>query len=180
MAQYSYTIRILEEFRMKDSKPVSTPISTGVYYSKQDCPVTEEYKAEMAAIPYRRVIGKLLYLAVNMRPDITVAVGTLSRFVSNPGQNHWKGIKHILRYLNGTADYGLKITSQQAEKTLPQVYGYVDSTWGDDKDCRRSRAGYVFYLESVPISWKTTLQQVVALSSAEAEYIAVIAMSYLR
>ena len=172
MAQYSYTMRILEEFGMQDCKPVSTPISTGVYYSKMDCPSTDEEKAEMSDIPYRRVIGKLLYLAVNTRPDIATAVGTLARFVSNPGQMHWKGVKHIMRYLRGTANYGLRISSQQPETNLPQVYGFVDSTWGDDKDSRKSRSGYVFFLESVPISWKTTLQQIVALSSAEAEYVA--------
>jgi hypothetical protein len=85
--QESYVRSILQEFKMDQCKPVSTPGQSGSKLTKSMCPTTEEEKQQMSSIPYRTVIGKLIYLAGCTRPDIAEAVGAVSRFMSNPAPN---------------------------------------------------------------------------------------------
>ncbi|KAK8278123.1 hypothetical protein V6Z12_D09G019700 [Gossypium hirsutum] len=105
-------------------------------------------------------------------PDISQAVSIVSRYMHNPGKGHWQAVKWILRYILKTVDVGLLF---KQDTTLGKgVIGYVDSDYAGDLDKRRSTTGYVFTLAGGPISWKSTLQSTVALSTTEAEYMAVI------
>ncbi|KAH9799312.1 hypothetical protein KPL71_000313 [Citrus sinensis] len=104
------------------------------------------------------------------RPDIAYGVGVVSRFMGNPGKEHWNGVKWILRYLKGTSDHGLlfgKVNGATCE-----VAGFVDSDFAGDLDRRISITGFVFTMCGGVVSWKASLQSVVALSTTEAEYIA--------
>ncbi|CAK9827496.1 Retrovirus-related Pol polyprotein from transposon TNT 1-94 [Anthophora retusa] len=108
-----------------------------------------------------------MYLAVATRPDISHVVSTLAQFNDCNGEAHWVAAKRVLRYLKGTINYS--INYRKSDDCL-QIY--VDADWGRCKMDRRSYTGYVTTLSNGPISWKSTKQRAVALSSTEAEYVA--------
>jgi hypothetical protein len=116
---------------------------------------------------YRQLIGSLMYL-VNTRPDICFVVNTLSQFQVEPRHEHWIVAKHILRYLCGTLNYGLRYVSNSDV----QLQGYTDSDWAGSASDRKSTSGVCFSLGSAMISWASRKQKSVTLNTAEAEYIA--------
>ncbi|XP_031334004.1 secreted RxLR effector protein 161-like [Photinus pyralis] len=118
---------------------------------------------------YEKIVGSLLYLATNTRPDIAFATSYMSQFTINPSQQHLQGIKRILRYLKGTLDVGIVYTKDEKETN---VKIYTDSDWGSDLNDRKSYSGYVSIMSGGPVSWTSRKQRTVALSSAEAELLA--------
>jgi hypothetical protein len=117
---------------------------------------------------YQAIVGSLIYAAIGTRPDISQAVGAVSRYCANPSEAHMTAAKRICRYLKGTIDTSLKY-----EKTdTNTVVAYSDSDWAGDHDDRRSTSGSVFIMAGGAISWNSQKQSTVALSTAEAEYIA--------
>eukprot|EP00961_Rhodomonas_salina_P293854 3934087-Rhodomonas_salina.1 len=100
------------------------------------------------------------------RPDIALATSELSRYVNDPSKTHLMLSKHVLAYLKGTASRGLIYSSGNPT----ELVGYADATWGNDPETRRSVSGYVFLLHGAAVSWKSKLENTVALSSSEAEY----------
>ncbi|KAL0451880.1 UNVERIFIED_CONTAM: Retrovirus-related Pol polyprotein from transposon TNT 1-94 [Sesamum latifolium] len=111
-----------------------------------------------------------MYAMVCTRPDLAHTVSQVCKYMSKPGRHHWEAVKWIFRYLKGTVGHGIIFGSQQND---PLVVGYVDSDYAGDLDDRRSTTGYVFTLGGGPICWKSTVQSIVALSTTEAEYMAV-------
>ncbi|WVZ89767.1 hypothetical protein U9M48_036131 [Paspalum notatum var. saurae] len=105
---------------------------------------------------------------VYSRPDLSHALIVISRYMANPGKEHWKAVQWIFRYLRGTANACL-----QFGKSKSGFVGYVDSDYAGDLDKRRSLTGYVFTIGGCAVSWKVSLQATVALSTAEAEYMAI-------
>ncbi|XP_047328573.1 secreted RxLR effector protein 161-like [Impatiens glandulifera] len=101
------------------------------------------------------------------RPDIAYAVSKLSRYTSNPSNNHWKAIVRLLRYLRNTHDYGLHYTRHSAV-----IEGYTDADWISDMKDSKSTSGYVFILGGAAISWKSSKQTIIAKSTMESEFIA--------
>ena len=93
MSQERYIEQMLERFNMKNSKPVSTPLVGHFKLSKRLCPFTKKEKGEMSIIPYSLAIGSLIYAMVCTCPDISHAVGVVSRFLANPGKAHWEAVK---------------------------------------------------------------------------------------
>ncbi|KAH9648407.1 hypothetical protein KPL70_025572 [Citrus sinensis] len=144
--QTGYVEKILSRFGIKESKPVLTP-----WVLSSDSQNRKSQKRMQ-------------------RPDLAYGIGVLSRFMSNPGKHHWNAAKWMLRYLNGTD--GHDIVYGRVDKNSDQVQGYVDSDFAGDLDKRRSITGYVYTLFGGAVSWKASLQSVVALSTTEAEYIA--------
>ncbi|KAK9179751.1 hypothetical protein WN943_028956 [Citrus x changshan-huyou] len=170
LSQEKYVNKVLEKFGMLNCKPVSTPMAAHFRLSSQQCPSTESEQTEMLKTPYASSVGCLMYAMVLTRPDLSYAVSLVSRFMSNPGKEHWRAVKWILRYLRGTTSYGLLYGGERANYNL--VEGFVDSDYAGDLDNRRSLTGFLFTLNSCTISWKASLQSVVALSTTEAEYTA--------
>lgn len=128
----------------------------------------DHYSAsEMSKTKYRRLIGNLLYISQHTRPDITYGVNYLSRFQNNPTEEHYAGVKRIIRYLAGTPNYGLLFTRDNNE----DLYGYADASWGEDIEDRKSTTGYCFMVCGKIIQWRSCKQSIVAMSSCEAEYI---------
>ena len=109
-----------------------------------------------------------MYLSVCMKPDIAFAVGNLARYSAKPTKMHWKALKRVLHYLKGTVNYGLKYSNIGQLECV----GYSDADWAGDVNDRKSTSGYLFMLNGAPVSWKSKKQNCVALSTAEAEYIA--------
>jgi hypothetical protein len=117
--------------------------------------------------PYRELVGSLMHLAVTVRPDIAFAVGALARYMASPTMVHWQAAKGVLRYLSGTADYGITYGPSKSG-----LVGYCDADYAGDIDTRRSTSGYVFVLHGGAITWQSKRQQTVAASTTEAEYMA--------
>ncbi|XP_049399681.1 secreted RxLR effector protein 161-like [Solanum stenotomum] len=119
--------------------------------------------------PYLSAIGALMYLANNTRPDICFAESLLARFSSCPTRRHWKGVKHIFRYLQGTIDMGLLYSN--ASKL--ELIGYADAGYLSDPHKARSQTSYLFTYGGTAISWRSMKQTIVATSSNHAEIIAI-------
>ncbi|KAK4402107.1 Retrovirus-related Pol polyprotein from transposon TNT 1-94 [Sesamum angolense] len=154
---------------MKNAKATAVPLAAHFQLCKEQSPKNESETEQMKNIPYSNAIGSVMYLMVSTRPDIAYAVSCLSRYMSNAGLPHWEALKWLLRYLNGSVSAGIKFSKHTDGVSL---VGYVDSNYANDRDSRRSTTSYVFTLCGACISWKSQLQNIVALSTTEAEYIA--------
>ena len=163
IGQPAYTKNLVESLGMQDCKPVVTPVSIGSTLNKatDDDECVDQKK-------YQSAIGSLMYLSVCTRPDIAYSVDSLARFTSKPTKEHWTALKRLLRYLKGTLQHGILYTKDGSSSCV----GYTDADWAGDVDDRKSTSGYVFLLSGGAISWKSQKQRCVALSTAEAEYVA--------
>ena len=157
--------KVLKRFRMHDCKPASTPEAVGGLLDADN----DSALKDMELVPYKSAVGALLYLAQTTRPDLAHAAGVVSRYAANPQPEHWRAVKRILRYLAGTRDHGITYTRTVGE---PLLHGFADADWAGDLRQRRSTTGFVFYVAGGPVSWRSKLQQTVALSTTEAEYLA--------
>ena len=151
---------------MDECKPVSTPANPEVKLVAGD-----ESDGACNQELYQAIVGSLLYLSTKTRPDISYAVSSVARFCSKPTKEHWVAVKRILRYLKGTSNYGICYNGD----TEGEVVGFSDSDWAGDISDRKSTSGFVFIQAGGAISWKSSKQTCVALSTAEAEYIALAA-----
>eukprot|EP00253_Pinus_taeda_P014846 PITA_14846 len=161
LVQEKYIVDILGRFHMKDCKPMSTPMITK--WKKFHASDSELVDPTL----YRQLIGSLMYL-VNTRPYICFIVNTMSLFMCEPRKVHWVATKHILRYLQGTVDYGMDYKQGDGERFA----GYTDYDCAGCASDRKSTSGCCFGLGLAVVSWFSRKQQLVALSSAEAEYMA--------
>lgn len=164
ISQEKYLESILNRFNMQDSKPVSTPLETGKSFHKRS-----DDEKSFDKETYQQAIGCLTYVSTATRPDIAMAVGMLSQYMADPSNDHWLGIKRLLRYIKGTLTYGLKFVAHENEDDL---YGFADADWAGDIDTRRSTSGYVFMVANGVTSWSSKKQSTVAKSTTEAEYVA--------
>ena len=161
ISQQKYANDILKRLKMESLKPIRTPVIERLELKK-------EGTGELVNPTYfKSIVGSLRYLA-STRPDITYGVGIISRFMEKPYQSHLQAAKRILRYVSGTRDHGILYSYTDNFDLL----GYTDSDWAGDTETRKSTSGYAFFLGSGVISWSSKKQQVVALSTAEAEYMA--------
>jgi hypothetical protein len=170
ITQTQYIKNTAERFNQKCARETTNPCDQSMKLSKADAPTTDEEKDAMKKKPYRSLIGSLQYVAQCTRPDIAYAVTHLSRFMENPGNKHWNAAIKILRYLNTTSDRGINYSGSKDSKMAPVAYS--DADWGSNLDDRRSVSGVMIMMNGGPVIYKSKYQQTVALSSAEAEYLA--------
>ncbi|KAL8103750.1 hypothetical protein AgCh_028088 [Apium graveolens] len=161
VSQNRYAKSILDKFNMSNCKPVSTPLVVSEKLSKVDG------TSKVDCSHYRSLVGSLLYVTTT-RPDIMFAATLLLRFMQNPSQTHFGTTKRILRYLQGTLDYGFFYKSGENLNLI----AYSDSDWAGSIDDMKSTSGYAILLGTNICSWLSNKQKVVAQSSAEAEYVA--------
>lgn len=159
--QKDYINHILKRFNMSNCKSSPTPLETNLNFDMyvENC---------SSNIPYQQLIGSLMYLAILRRPDISYSVSFLSQFNNCYYQSHWKCAKRILKYLQGTKDFGLVF-----KKSDLGLGGFVNADWGSARIDRKSYTGFVFKLSESAISWESRKQRTVALSSTKAEYMAI-------
>ena len=119
-------------------------------------------------IPYASVVGSIIYAQVCTRPDLCFVTGVLGRYQSNPGPDHWKAAKKVLRYMQGTKDFML--TYKRTDNL--EIVGYSDSDFAGCVDSMRSTSGYIFTLAGGAISWKSSKQTLTAGSTMQAEFVA--------
>ncbi|KAK8957035.1 hypothetical protein KSP39_PZI000307 [Platanthera zijinensis] len=168
LSQERYIRKVLQRFSMDQAKKVSTPLAAHFKLTANQCPSTPEEKEAMQKAPYASAVGSLMYAMVCTRSDIAHAIGVVSRFLSNPGKEHWSAVKWILRYLQGTTDLSLRFGGSE-----PELLGYTDADMAGDLDSRKSTSGYLMLFAGGAVSWASKLQKCVALSTTEAEFIAV-------
>ncbi|XP_070008078.1 secreted RxLR effector protein 161-like [Nicotiana sylvestris] len=152
---------------MIGAKSVSIPFASHFKLFADMSQKSDEEMEQMSSVPYSSDVGCIMYAMICTHPDILHAISVVSRYMACPGR---QAVKWILRYLKGTTDVGLTFYKDKLNESL---VGYVDSDYAGDLDKRRSLTGYVFTLSGSVISWKETLQSVVALSTAEAKYIVI-------
>lgn len=162
ISQTKYINQVVEQYGLKDAKVSNVPLSVG--YGKENGDNDD-------LLPdndnYRKLIGCLLYIAVNTRPDIAASVSILAQKVSGPTQNDWLELKRVLRYLKGTKNLKLALSSQNEA-----CHAYADANWAEDKRDRKSNTGYIVFVCGGAVSWCSKKQSCVALSSTEAEFMA--------
>ncbi|KAK0589794.1 hypothetical protein LWI29_018597 [Acer saccharum] len=151
LSQRSYIDKVLKRFGMQDSKPSDTPVAKGDKFSLNQCPKNNLEVKEMQKIPYASAVGSLMYAQVCTRLDIAYIVGMLGRYLSNPGMDHWKVAKRVMRYLQRTKDHML--TYRRSDQL--EIIGYSDSDYAGCQDSRRSTSGYIYLLAGGAISWRS-------------------------
>lgn len=164
LCQSAYINQVVCEFGLQDSKASSVPISVGYGKAVDDT----DNGLLLTNARYQQLLGCLLYISVNTRPDIAASVAILAQKTNGPRQDDWNELKRVLRYLKGTADLKLAL----AGKDNPKLFGYADANWAEDRSDRKSNSGYVFIFNGGVISWMCRKQGCVALSSTEAEFMA--------
>jgi hypothetical protein len=157
-----------ERFNMLDCKPVGSPMAVDAL---SNCVETSTSKLPPGLVPYQSLFGILLYTSVSTRPDITMVVSHLSRYMSDPSQSHWEQAKRVLPYFKETADSVLMYGGASSSKLV----GWSDSDYASAIGERRSRMGYAFMLTGATVSWKSQRQQTMALSTTKAECMAMTA-----
>ena len=162
MGQPMYIESTLKKFKMENVKATKTPVNPSLKLT-----IGFEESKEVDQGLYQSAVGKLLYLSTKTRPDIAFAVSYVAKFCNRPTAQHWKAIKQILRYLAGTINVGLVFRKIESQECI----GYSDADWASDLD-RKSTSGFVFQIGGTSVSWQSKKQPCVALSTAEAEYIA--------
>jgi len=151
---------LLQETGLTACNPASTPMECG--FSKKE---EGERLAETEHEEYRKLVGSLLWIGSQGRPDIAFAVQQLSQAVEQPHCKHLVAAKRVVRYLKGTPELGLCWQGPQVLEV------YADASWASERD-RRSISGFVVLLNGSPIVWKAERQSIVAMSTQEAELIA--------
>jgi hypothetical protein len=164
ITQTAFVEQLLERFDMQDCKAVGTP-----------CDQVLARVTDGSAGPSKQfmsLVGSELWLAMITHPEMSTAVQSFSRHLQATSEEHFAQAKRSLRYLQGVKHLGIKFSASSCGDK-PELIGFSDADWGGDVDTRRSTTGYVFTLAGGPVSWSSRLQPTVALSSAEAEYMAV-------
>ena len=121
------------------------------------------------------MIDGLAYLATCTRPDLSFTVSALPRYLHDPSHNHLSHANRVMRYVSGTKNYSLFFPARPF--TPMSIDASVDSNWGADLETRRSVTGFIITVNGSPIYWRSKRQTIVALSSGEAEYIALSAFA---
>ena len=162
ISQKKYAENILSKFKMENCNPVMTPLLVNEKLVKEDG------SGDADTAQYKNLVGSLLYLTTT-RPDIMYASGLLSRFMHQPSKTHFGVAKRVLRYVQGTKNYGIMFERNEREDV--ELFGFCDSDWAGSMDDMKSTSGYCFTLGTGIFSWASKKQERVAHSSAEAEYV---------
>jgi hypothetical protein len=165
--QGSYIDAAISSFNLEDASPVSSPLVPGQRIGREYCPTDPDEIEHMRRVPYRELIGLLMYIANGTRPDICYAVNMLAQVANNPGHIHWEAAKRVVRYLKGTRERKLTWGSSSTG-----LVGFTDASHASEDLGYKSMSGYVFLLAGGAISWSAKKQSLIALSTAESEYIA--------
>lgn len=175
ISQKKYINDVLARFDMSACHPTKAPMKKGLVLPEPDkSKINQELKTK-----YLSAVGSLMYASTSTRPDIAFAVGYLARFSASPSDEHWQAVKTVLRYLKGTAHFGILyhrngpgLTGEfHVPRPRDELVAYSDTDWAGCPHTSKSTSGYVFTLAGGPISWSSKLQPRVTLSSVEAEYL---------
>lgn len=169
ITQTRYIETLARNHGVYEAPPLSLPLPPGAKFSTSNCPTAgSPQQAAMKDIPYLELVGALLFLTCQTRPDLAHAVCLLSRFSSNPAIEHWEALLGALIYARHTSSVGLLYS--RSGSPSPSVYS--DADWGMCPDTQRSTTGWIVMLAGGLISWSSKRQSVVAQSTMEAKFVA--------
>lgn len=168
--QGTFIQKIAEEYCLDGTKKSSIPMDVGYYKHSTN----SEYLPDNTK--YHSLVGSLLYISTNTRPDIAASISILSRKIKNPTDVDWTELKRTVKYLYGTANFGLKLGSTVTEGQL-KLEAFCDADWAGDTVDRKSNSGFVFRLGQSSVSWGSRKQPCVSVSTMEAEYVALAEVS---
>ena len=166
ISQKLYIKSILEREGLTGINSVTTPLDPNIKLEPN--PDGNEGNRSNS---FARLLGELQFLANSTRPDIAFAVNRLASYTANPSMQHFAALKRILRYLAGTTDLGITYSKNAANLSDNSFYGFADAAYANHDD-HKSTSGYVFLASGGAITWKSKKQTTIALSSTEAEYVA--------
>ena len=154
---------MLKRYGLSQAKSATTPADVNVKLVKDD-----GVSKPVNQVNYQSMVGSLLYASIATRPDIAQAVGAVSKFNSCPTEAHLTAVKRIFRYLKGAINLCIKY-ERSADNRL---VGFSDTDWARDMNDRHSTTGDLFMMSGAAIAWSSKKQPIVALSTTEAEYVA--------
>jgi hypothetical protein len=167
LGQTNYIDGLVSFCNLEDAKPAPTPLPLGAHFGKEFCPSDLDEIINMRRVPFREVVGGLMYIANGTRPDISYSTNILAQVASNPGHVHWEAAKHLVRYLKGTRNHHLTYGGG-----VTGLYGYTDASHASQDLNWKSMSGYAFMVNGGAVSWSAKKQPIIALSTTESEYIA--------
>ena len=167
LSQETYINKVLERFNMKNCSPSVAPILKGDIFDLNQCPKNDFGREHIKNISYASAVGSLMYAQVCTRLDIAFAVGVLGRYQSNPGLDHWRAAKKVMRYLQGTNNYMFMYRQTYSL----EVIGYSNSNFAGCVDSLKSTSGYIFKLADGAVSWRSVKQTLTATSTMEAKFV---------
>jgi hypothetical protein len=159
--QSRYILDIIDRFGMSDCHLVDTPADPKTLFN--DSQGEFDYEIGLDE-PYKEAVGSLMYTSIISRPDISFAVGDVTRYSKNPRRSHWMAIKRIFRYLKGTITHGILYCGKEEDMILK---GFCDADFANNTKNRKSRSGYVFLLGQGAIAWCSMKQPVIAQSMTD-------------
>lgn len=165
MHQNDYITFLLQEYGLSKCNPVLLPANSKAPVGDSSTTYPDIPNLQSS---YLKLIGKLIYLSINTRPDITYIVNLLAQHNANPKPRHFATAKHVLHYLAGTQNLHLHYRGEAADNEL---HAYIDASWASEIG-RRSVSGYTWFYNGRLISHVSKKQTAVALSSVEAEHMA--------
>jgi hypothetical protein len=151
--QRKYVENILELFRMDKCKPTCTPSQVGVCLLTNMSPKRKQEEEEMEKVPYASVVGSLMYAMVCTRPYIAHASGVVSRYMENPGRDHWTVVKRIFRYLWALMTMLFSIKEMEARSF--RCMGLLMLTRQVMWTMQSPTSAYIFTLFEGALSWKS-------------------------
>jgi histone deacetylase 1/2 len=161
--QGPYVRDMMQRFKMADCKPVDYPSPAAPASHTGDLCSSEDSHT------YRMIVGSLIFLSRLTRPDINEAITRLCRYMHAPTKGHLKDVLYVLKYLRGTMDFGITLRRQPGTLTLS---AFTDSNFTTPDSNGKAVSGYIFSFGSGAVSYRSKLQNTVAKSTAEAEYVA--------
>ena len=165
--QSRFISTILSRFGMSSCHGIATPLDNRKLLVKASPELTSPPSLQTE---YHALIGSLMYFMIGTHLDLTYTVSMLSKFSSNPSNDHFFAAKQVFHYLQTTATLSLTFIMNQES----HLKGYLDSDWAGDIDDSKSTSCYLFTLCEAAICWKSRKQILIALSSTGVEYIALI------
>ena len=165
--QWAYIEAMVNKFKLTNAKLVLTPMEAGVQYMKEQGPSTPTQERQVQGVPYSEAIGCVLWLVVISHPNVVFAIEILLQFIQNPGLVNWEALKQVIVYLGSMKDLWLTI----GRKSQKLVEGFCDTDWATQKHWHLI-LGYSYHLGQGAVIWSSKKQQIIALSTVEAECIA--------
>ena len=165
--QQRFTETLLDKYGFQNVNTVSTPSDPHVHLS---VPLPDDCDSLVPNFPYQEIVGSLLYLATNSRPDIAQAVSVVAQYATNFREIHCTAVKRILKYLRGTTDFALCYSSISTGNQ--ELIAYTDADYAGDLNDRKSRSGSILFLNNGPVLWISRKQPCTATSTTESEYVA--------
>lgn len=162
ISQEKYIDKIIEEANLESGKESKFPLDTGYFrnYDEELLDTNDQY---------RKLIGMLLYLSTNSRPDVAASVSILSQKIASPSKTDLNEVKRVIRYLKGTKTMKLALSDKERGGGL---MAYSDANWAEDRHDRKSNTGYFCTINGGALAWCCRKQDLVTMSSTEAEYVA--------